>query len=628
MSDSSAAAHHRQAEMGTPPYTGCFGNALLHRGCVGLDAVTPRSNMRDTGAERSRVNNEDVAATLREIAELLELKNESTFRVRAYENAARTLGGLTEDVRTLAATGRLDDVKGVGKGIAGRIEELLSTGHIQYLDELRSAFPEGVRALMRVPGIGPSLSRRVYRELGVDTLEGLREAALDGRLADLPGLGEKSAQNVLRALDRVNKQETRISIGKALPLVEELIAQLSTCEFVENLTPAGSLRRWAPTIGDIDLMATSDRPEEVMDVFVSLPQVSQVLAQGPTKSSIVSDNRLQVDLRIVEAEVFGSLIQHFTGSRQHNIELREYALQRGLSLNEYGIGDIKTGDRQRFTDEVSFYAALDLPYIPPELREAHGEIAAARARSLPSLVSVEDVRGDLHVHSDWSDGAAPIEVMIAAARDRGYEYVAITDHSMGIGVAGGLSEERLLEQIARIHALNEEIDGIRVLTGSEVDIKRDGSLDFPDELLAQLDWVIASVHSGFNQSEEDMTRRIVRAMENPYVDAIAHPTGRLIGKRAAYAVDLETIFRTAAKTKTALEINSFPERLDLTDSHARRAIELGVTLVIDTDAHAPVHFDNIRYGVAMARRGWAEPSNVSNARSFAQLQAWLKRGAP
>ena len=574
------------------------------------------------------MNNADVASALGEIAELLELKNESSFRIRAYENAARTLGALTEDVRVLASRGDLEKIKGIGEGIARRIAELLETGHMEYLDALRAEFPPGVRSLMNVPGVGPSLARRVYRELGVESMEDLRAAAEDGRLASLSGMGEKSAQNVLQALDRVKKQESRISIGKALPLVEELLAQLAPYEFIANLTPAGSLRRWAPTIGDIDLMATSSEASRVMDVFVGLPQVRQVLAHGPTKSSILSDNGLQVDLRIVEAEAFGSLLQHFTGSREHNIELRDYALRLGYSLNEYGIASVKDGTRRSFPDEESFYAALGLAYIPPELRQGNGEIQAARSDSLPSLVDIDDIRGDLHAHTIWSDGSVDIEAMVEAARRRGYAYLAITDHSLGVGVAHGLDPDRLLAQIERIRQLDAETPGIGILAGSEVDIKRDGTLAFSDEILARLDWVIASVHSGFNQSEAEMTARIIRAMENPHVDAIAHPTGRLIGKRAPYAVDLEAVFRAAARTATALEINSFPERLDLSDVHARRARELGVMLVVDTDAHAPVHLENIRYGVAMARRGWAQPSDILNARSRGELDAWIRRDGP
>ncbi len=571
------------------------------------------------------MNNADVAGALNEIAELLELKNESSFRVRAYQNAARSLEGLTEDVRVLKDEDRLQKQKGIGSGIAERIVELLDTGHIRYLDELRAEFPEGVRALMRVPGIGPSMARKVYRELGVTGLSELRASAEDGRLANLPGLGEKSAQNVLRALNRVNKQESRISIGKALPLVEELIEQLNSLTELRDLMPAGSLRRWSPTIGDIDLMATSNSPAEVMDAFVSLPQVRQVLGQGPTKSSIVADNGLQVDLRIVEAASFGSLIQHFTGSRDHNIELREYALARGLSLNEYGISTVRSGELTRYADEETFYAALGLAWIAPELRQGSGEIQAARDGTLPQLVTVDDIRGDLHAHSNWSDGALPIEEMVNAARLRGYEYVAITDHSGGIGVAHGLSEDRLKEQLSVIRALDGNLSDIKVLAGSELEIKRDGSLDFPDELLSELDWVIASVHSGFNQPREEMTKRIIMAMENPHVDAIGHPTGRLIGRREPYDVDLEAVFQAAVRTRTALEINSFPERLDLSDVHARRAKDLGVMLVVDTDAHAPAHFENIRYGVAMARRAWTEKQNILNTMPVGELLAWLSK---
>lgn len=574
------------------------------------------------------MNNADVAAAMNEIAELLELKGESTFRIRAYENAARTLGNLREDIRTVAAEGRLRDIKGVGEALAQKITELLDTGHLAYLDNLRAEFPPGVVTLMSVPGVGPSLARRSYRELGIDSLEGLRAAAEDGRLAELPGFGEKSAENVLRALGRVKKQENRISIGRAMPLVEELVERLRPYSFVHQLTPGGSVRRWSPTVGDIDLLATSEEPEAAMDAFVSLPSVVQVLGHGPTKSTILTDAGLQVDLRIVPDGEYGSLLQHFTGSKQHNIELREYALARGLSLNEYGITDQSAGTVRHFADEESFYAALGLAWIPPELREAGGEIEAARDGSLPDLVRTEDIKGDLHVHSTWSDGTASIEEMALAARQLGYEYIAMTDHSAGIGVAHGLTVERLLEQIEEVRRVNERLEGITILTGTELEIKRNGELDFPDEILAQLDWVIASIHSGFNQSEEHITARIVSAIENPNVHCIAHPTGRLIGKREPYAVDLESVFRAAATTGTMLEINSFPERLDLVDSHARRAIDLGVTLAVNTDAHAPVHFENIRYGIAMARRGWAQPVNVLNTLPLDALRERIRRASP
>jgi DNA polymerase (family 10) len=574
------------------------------------------------------MNNTDVADALSEIAELLELKDESSFRIRAYENASKAVSNLNEDVQALIERDELTSVKGIGKSIAERVEDLVAQGHTAYLDDLRAEFPAGVRELMRIPGVGPSLARRAYQELGVLNIEQLRAAAESGTLAELPRFGEKSAENVIRALDRVRKRESRISLGKAMPVVEDLIAVLQECDAFQDLTAAGSLRRWAPTIGDIDLMATSSDPARAMEAFVGGPQVRQVLGQGLTKSSILTDNGLQVDLRIVEAEAFGSLVQHFTGSRDHNIELREYALARGLSLNEYGITSTETREIQAFSDEVSFYRALGLDYIPPELREAGGEIEAAGNGSLPTLVTVEDIRGDLHMHSDWSDGAASIDEMIQAAVDRGYEYVALTDHSTTIGFGNGLSAEQLVEQGKLLEEVRKAHPEIKILTGTELEIKRDGSLDFPDEVLASLDWVIASVHSGFNQTEEEMTRRVLMAIENPHVDAIGHPTGRLIGRREPYALDLEAVFRAAAKNHTALEINSFPDRLDLADRHARRARELGVMLTINTDAHAPVNFENIRYGVAMARRAWAEPSNVLNTRSFDELRKWLSRAAP
>lgn len=574
------------------------------------------------------MNNQDVAAALTEIAELLELKGESSFRIRAYENGARTISNTTQSVQTLAQENKLADIPGIGAGLRSKIQELLDTGSIQYLEDLRHEFPSGVRRLLKVPGVGPTLARRAYRELGVDSLESLRQAAENGSLAGLKGLGQKTAENVLRGLERVNKEDNRISIGTALPLAEELIHQLAPHGEITNLTPAGSLRRWKPTIGDIDLMATSGNPAEVMDRFVRLPEVAHVLAEGPTKSSIIARNGLQVDLRIVEADAWGSLVQHFTGSRAHNIELRDYALRRGLSLNEYGITDVKTGDVRRFEDEAEFYLALGLPWIPPELREGRGEIEAARRGILPNLLTAEDIRGDLHAHTVASDGSMTMEEMVEGARALGYSYLAITDHSPAVGVAGGLDEEALKRQIERVRDLNAALDDITVLAGAEVDIRRDGRLDYSDSLLAQLDWVIASIHSGFNMSEQDMTRRLIHGIENPHVHAIAHPTGALIGKRAPYAVDLEAVFEAASRSNTALEINAQPSRLDLEDTYARRAIDLGCTLVINTDAHAANQFLNMRYGVEIARRGWAEARNVLNTRDIAGIRTWTSSSSP
>ncbi|MGH2447979.1 MAG: DNA polymerase/3'-5' exonuclease PolX [Chloroflexota bacterium] len=574
------------------------------------------------------MNNRDVAGSLDEIAELLELKGESTFRIRAYQNAGRAVENFPEDVNAVALRGDLTHIPGVGKGLAEKIHELLTTGRMRYLEELRSDFPGDVRSLLQVPGVGPTLARRAFRELHVTNLDDLRTAAEDGRLAGLSGMGQKTAENVLRGLGRVNKRVARIPLDVAWTQVEEIMGQLVPGELFDDLTPAGSLRRWAPTIGDVDLIATTTRVSEAMQAFAGLPQVKDVLGTGQTKTSIVTDNGLAVDLRLVQAEEFGSLLQHFTGSKDHNIQLRDFALRQGLSLSEYGITSIETSKRENFRDEVAFYQRLGLEWVSPELREGLGEIEAAQQGLLPDLVEVSDIKGDLHAHTDWSDGSVSIEAMVAAAKERGYQYIAITDHSGGIGVAHGLTPERLLEQIARVEQLRKEIRGIRIMTGTELEIKRDGTLDFPDEVLAKLDWVIASVHSGFNQTEQQMTARIVRAMENPHVDAIGHPTGALIGRREPYAVDLETVFQAAARTETALEINAQPSRLDLVDVHARRAKDLGVTLVIDTDSHAPGQLSHMRYGVEMARRAWAEASDVLNTRTADELRVYLKRVAP
>jgi DNA polymerase (family 10) len=568
-------------------------------------------------------HNQAVAEVLREIAELLELKGESPFRIRAYENAARIIEALPEDINEIAGAGRLQDISGVGEGLATKIDEFLKTGHITYLDNLRAEFPAGVRELMRIPGVGPKLASRAYHELGIASIDDLEAAARDGRLASLPRLGQKTAENVLHAIERMRAQGSRIPIGQALPLVEALVGQLSSHDFIHNLTPAGSVRRFEETIGDIDMIATSPEPQRAMDLFVSLPEVREVIAHGPTKTSIIASQGVQVDFRIVQDEAFGSLLQHFTGSKEHNVQLRDYALHKGLSLSEYGITNLATGQRQMFADEVAFYHALDLPWFPPEIRQGNGEIEAALKGQLPHLVEVGDIKGDLHVHTDWSDGTASLEDMVAAAAGRGYQYIAITDHSAARAHAHGLSIERLKEQWEAIAQLQEQYPNLRVLRGSEVDILNDGTLDFPDEILEQLDWVVASIHANFTMPRERMTERLMRAIENPHVDAIGHPTGRILGRRPPYELDIERILVAAAKTGTALEVNSHTDRLDLKDSHVRRAVELGVCIVINTDAHAITNYDNIVYGVRVARRGWARPSDVLNTRSLSELECAL-----
>jgi DNA polymerase (family 10) len=454
----------------------------------------------------------------------------------------------------------------------------------------------------------------------VDSLEhALREKQLDG----VSGLGDKTSENILHQIQNLRRKDRRIPAGYAVPVVEEVFDALRSAADVHNLTAAGSLRRFKETVGDIDLMGTADVPESVISTFVSLPYIKEVLMKGPTKASVILEGELQADLRMVEHEYFGSLLQYFTGSKEHNVLLRQRGQKQGLKLSEYGITDLSTDVLEKFADEEVFYRRLGLQYIPPEIREGGDEIEIAARNALPMLIGLPDVKGDLHVHTDWSDGNDSIETMALAAHELGYGYIAITDHSGGRAIAHGLSAERLREQITDIKRLDAKLDGIRVLSGIEVDIKADGSLDMPDELLAELDVVIAAVHSGMTQKEEKMTVRIIQAIENPHVDIIAHPTCRLIGERAPVDVDMEAVFKAAVKNKTALEINAMPSRLDLKDVHVKRARELGVMLTLGTDAHSSAQLALMRFGVSVARRGWCRAEHIVNTRPVEELPAFI-----
>jgi DNA polymerase (family 10) len=570
------------------------------------------------------MNNGEVARVFQDIADLLELKGESVFKVRAYQKAVRSIEHLPVELSQLKAEGKLREVPGIGEAIEKKIAELLDTGRLKYYEELRAEFPEGVISLLQVPGVGPKTAMRLSTELGVKSIEDLEKAILDGRVAGLFRMGDKTADNILRGLRSMRTKEQRIPIGTALPLAEEIMASLQERVAVRNLTPAGSLRRFRETIGDIDLMGTADDAEAVIEAFTTLPQVREVLAKGGTKASIVTMENLQVDFRVVPHDEFGSLLQYFTGSKQHNIDLRERALRQGLSLSEYGITVVQSGQLEKFGTEEAFYARLGLQYIPPEFREGTNEIALAEERKVPEPVKLSDIRGDLHVHSSWSDGRDPIEEMALAARALGYQYIAITDHSKGLGIAHGLNEERIREQRAEVRRLNEGLKDFRILAGIEVDIRADGSLDLPDEILAELDVVVAAVHSAMGQEQEKMTGRIIKTMENPHVDIIAHPTGRLLGAREAIALDMEAVFEAAVRTDTALEINAMPDRLDLKDIHIFRARELGVRLTLGTDAHATEHLPLMRFGVGIARRGWAGSGHVLNTLPVEGVLAVLK----
>ncbi len=570
------------------------------------------------------MNNAVIAETLEGIAQLLELKGESTFKVRAYSRAAEAVDGLPVEVERLMREGRLKDIPGVGESISQKIIELVTTGKCQYYEKLRAEFPTGVTGLMEVPGIGPKTASRLAKELGVTSIEDLEQAVIEGRVSKLPRMGEKLAENILQSVRSLRRKDRRIPLGQALPIVENIMNQMKDNPSLRNLVPAGSLRRRLETVGDIDIMGTSSNADQVMDQFVHLPQVREVLVKGSTKTSVIVDGGLQVDLRLVEHEAFGSLLQHFTGSKQHNIDLRERALKMGLSLSEYGITHLSDGRIEKFTEEESFYALMGLQWMPPEIREGTNELDLAARHAIPRLVELNDIRGDLHVHTDWSDGHNSLREMVMAAKEHGYEYVAISDHSVGLGVARGLSIERLHRQREEIEELQRSIDGITILLSSEVDLRADGTMDFPDEVLAELDVVTASVHSAMGQDEATMTERVLRAIYNPHVDIIGHLTTRLLNHRPPTAVNVGRVLRAAAETGTALEINSFPDRLDLRDVHVREARDLGVRLVINTDSHRTSHLDLMRFGVAVARRGWCEPGNILNTRPLSEVLAYLK----
>ncbi len=570
------------------------------------------------------MQNAQVAASLTEIADLLEMTGENVFRIRAYRRAAEAVAALVEPVGEVLARDP-HDIPGVGGGIADHIAELLTTGTTLLTTELHKQFPPSVVALLAIPGIGPKLAARVYRELGVADLAALEVAALDGRLAALPRVGAKTAANILRNIEAFKRRSGRMPIGVARPLAYSVIAALNAGGRVRLLTAAGSLRRFQETIGDLDLVGVSDEPLAVMEALVGLPEVERVLGQGATKTSVVLSGGIQLDLRLVEPQDFGSLLQHFTGGKQHNILLREYAVARGLKLSEYGIEDVATGRIRHFEAEEPFYQALDLQFIQPELRQGRDEIRLAAQGALPPLIEPDDLRGDLHMHTDWSDGSATIEHMVQAARAKGYEYMAISDHSGGLGVARGLSVDRVRAQIAEIRGIASRYPDIRVLAASEVDIRADGSMDFPDDVLAELDLVIGSIHSAMTQTGEEATRRLLRAIENPHVDIIGHPSTRIVGGREGVEFDRVVVFAAAARTGTALEVNANPSRLDLRDADVRLALEAGARLTIDTDAHAPDQLDLSEYGVRTARRGGARREDVRNAGPLADLLTWLRR---
>ncbi|MBI2857281.1 MAG: DNA polymerase/3'-5' exonuclease PolX [Chloroflexi bacterium] len=573
------------------------------------------------------MRNTAIAKVFYDVADLLELKGENPFKVRAYQKAARAIELLPRELEIMVREGAdLKEIPGVGEAIAAKITDLVTTGRLGIYDQLRREFPGGITALLDIPGVGPKTAMRLVSELGIQSVDELERAATDGRVAALPRMGERTAENILHQIQALRRKDQRIPLGEALPAVEEIISELRKIPGVRNLTPAGSLRRFRETIGDIDIMGTADDPEAVIRAFTALPVVQQVLARGPTKASVILGGGLQADLRLVEHDSFGSLLQYFTGSKQHNIALRDHFRRQGLKLSEYGITDTDTGELEKFATEADFYRRLGMEWVPPELREGQDEIELALAGKLPRLVEPGDVKGDFHVHSKWSDGREGIEEMARAAQSLGYEYIIIADHSAGRGIARGLSAERLEQQMNEIAEVNNRFTGFRVFSGVELDIRADGRLDLPDEVLSRVEVVTASVHSSMQQEQEQMTRRVLGAMENTNVDIIAHPTCRLLGSREPVALDIEAVFQTAQRTGTVLEINAMPQRLDLKDVHAYRARQLGVHMVMATDAHASEHLSLMRFGVGVARRAWCGPGHVLNTRSAGEIASFFKAG--
>ena len=555
--------------------------------------------------------NSDVASVLYEIGEILTVKGD-IFRSRAYQMAAQRITALTEDIRAIKARGELESIPGVGKSISAVISEVLDTGQSKVLEELRESLPKGVRDLMELEGVGPKLAMRLNQELGVASIDDLEKAAKEGRVRELKGFGPKKEANILVSIDAYRSRQTRFLLGAILPVVDQLTKYMRESGAVLKVEVAGSARRRKETIGDLDVLASSMKPEEVTQRFITMPPVIRVVSHGPTRSTVVLEGQIQVDLRVVAPEEYGSALQYFTGSKEHNVKLRTIGVKKGFKLNEYGLFDRDTDRRVAGEDEEGIYRALGMDLMPPELRENTGEIEAAIEHRLPKLVEEKEIRGDLHIHTKWSDGTATIEEMAEKARSMGLGYIAVTDHTKSLGIARGLDEARLREQVKEIEQLNRGLEGFTVLTGTEVDVKADGSLDLPDSVLKDLDFVIASIHSGFKSDVEKMTNRLIAAMNNEYVDAVGHPTGRIIQKRNPYELNLERVFEAAAGQKVMMEINAFPDRLDLSNVNSRAAMQAGCVMEIGTDSHAANQLDFLPLGVSVARRGWLEAEDVAN----------------
>jgi len=574
------------------------------------------------------MKNKEIAKLLYQIAELLSLTEENPFRIRAYERAAQSIESIPTPIEEIAEKDELEEVPGIGESVAEKIKEYLKTGRIKYLDDLKKKFPEGLLEIMEVPGMGPKKAKYLFDKLKISDLDSLKKAAEEGKLRNLPGFGEKTEKNILQGIELKASSKERILLFDAINIADEIVSELKKLKEVKQISPAGSLRRKKETIGDIDILCTVSEGKEklVVERFTKLPRVKKILACGDTKGSVITEEGIQVDLRVVPQDCYGSALQYFTGSKEHNIALRELANKKGLTISEYGIFKIKDKTKPvAGKTEEEIYDLLGLQYIPPEIRENRGEIEVAKKHALPELVELKDIKGDVHVHSKYSDGANSIDEIAEEAEKLGYEWIIICDHSQSVKIAGGVQIKDLYKKIDEIHNFNSKNRKVKVLCGQEVDILSDGKLDYPEDVLKELDFVIVAIHSGFKQSEQQMTERIIKAFQNKYVHLFAHPTGRLLGKREPYSVNLEKVLEEAKKCNVFMEINAYPERLELQDFYCKKAKELGLKMAIGTDSHNINQLGFISLGVDVARRGWLEKDDLINCLSYGDLVKLLKR---
>jgi len=573
------------------------------------------------------MKNRDVVALFSQVADMLAIRGDQIHRVLAYRRAAESIETLGRDINTVFAEGKLTEIPGIGDTLAAKIEEMLTTGKLEFYEKLAKEIPPSLVDMLRVEGLGPKRVKQIYEVLKLTTLDELAVAAREGKLRELPGMGAKSEAKLIAAIDDLSRHgDSRIPLGIAWPIAQGMIEELRQVPGVTRSAVGGSLRRMQDTIGDIDLLVAAGSADAVMDRFGELDVVESVHERGPTRSRVTLHTGLGVDLRVLPEERWGTLLVYFTGNKDHNVELREMALKQGYSLNEHAFTPVDGGPEVLCATEEEVYAQLGLDYIPPTLRQNRGEIEAAKARKMPELVQLEDIRSDLHMHTEWSDGKLSVMEMARAARDRGLEYIVITDHSVSLGIANGLSIERLQQQAAEVKAAAEALGpDFRVLHGIEMEIRADGSMDYPDDVLAKLDFVIASLHTGLSQPREQATQRMLNAINNPHVDMIAHPTGRLLPDRVGADLDMDAIIAAAAETGTILEVNANPVRLDLRDVHVRMAIERGVKIAINTDAHRPEEFELRHFGVATAQRGWATAEVVVNTWPIDRFLNYINR---